>query len=193
MGSLLQMSRRTGRITRCGGKRRKLGSLKLTGRWINTGSRRMPSSSSPLSTNCCACSCPTWNTSRWKSTSPTGSSRLFLTSAKPSVSAEKKHPPGELPGWFGSCLSSGAQCLSCKFDKSLVFSGFEHSGATLINPGCFLALSTQESLEHKTAQLPILFPFQIYSLVCKYLNNRTNWAKKWLKNAIFFFVLNSLP
>lgn len=147
---------------RCGGKRRKLGSLKLTGRWINMGSRRMPSSSSPLSTSCCACSCPTWSTSRWKSTSPTGSSRLSLTSAKPSVSAEKPFP-GELPGRFGFCLSSGA--CAC--------------AVNLINPWCFLALNTQESLGHPTAQMSILFPVQIYSRVCKYFNNRTNWTRKW--------------
>lgn len=81
-----QMWRRTGRTTPCGGRRRRHGCWKPTGRWTSTASKRMLGSSSHHSTSCCASSCPTWSTWRLRSTSQTGFSRPCLISAKHSVS-----------------------------------------------------------------------------------------------------------
>lgn len=129
------MSRKTGQITHCGGKRRKLGSLKRTGRWTNTGYRLMPSSSSHLSTSCFAFSCPTWSTSRWKSTSQTGSSRRFLTSAKRSVSNKCRKLPVSSRRWGAHRLVwllpvLQHVCSSHNLIKWMLFSSFQHPTVT---------------------------------------------------------------
>lgn len=80
------MSRKTGQTMLCGGKRRRLGSSRLTGPWINTEYRQTPSCSSHLNTNSSDSSFPTWSTWRWKWTSLTESSKQSLTSARLSVS-----------------------------------------------------------------------------------------------------------
>lgn len=81
-----QMWRRTGRTTPCGGRRRRHGCWKPTGRWTSTASKRTLGSSSHHSTSCYASSCPTWSTWRLRSTSRTAFSRPCPISAKRSVS-----------------------------------------------------------------------------------------------------------
>lgn len=80
------MWKRTGQTMPCGGRRRRHGCWKPTGRWTSTASKPTPGCSSRHSTSSCASSCPTWSTWRSRSTSRTASSRPCRTSAKLSVS-----------------------------------------------------------------------------------------------------------
>lgn len=89
------MWRKTGQTMLCGGRRRRHGCWKPTGRWTSTASRLTPGCSSHHSTSFCASSCPTWSTWRSRSTSQTASSRLCRTSAKHSVSGMEDSFTGE--------------------------------------------------------------------------------------------------